>query len=408
MGANDYKIQRFEIENVGKVRRLKCELHGGSAIFAGAPNVGKTTILETIQYLITGRKTDRFDPEKMVRRGAEKAEAEMLLRNDDGHAFTCRMVVKDGKPALKVVGVKKSEDGYMRLRRDDVKDFIHTIGLDLNAFRLLKPKEQVDKLLESLGLKEKLDALNEERERAYNERRDINRDIKNLNGEIDAFEPLPPDLPADFIDETLLLKRIQAAHVIMAQVQTLQEKIKEARENIVKLEAQLGDISAFESPKKLEADLILAQTTNRAIEERERRARKYERLEDLVDKAGDLTARIAEIDSEKTGVLEAAKLPIRGLGFGDEGITLHGNPLINEGESMQLRTVFALAAAILNAPAEKPKIRVLTLDGGESIGKSGVQECLGLAKEYNVPLLLTYVSEEEGEIDGAIYIQDAE
>lgn len=406
----DYKLQKFDIENVGAIKRFRCELHGGSAIFAGAPNAGKTTILETLQYLITGKATDRFAPEKMANRdggttstGAD-AEAEALFRADDGQAFTCRMVVKDGKPTLKVVGVKNKTD---RMTRADVKDMIHSIGIDLCEFRRLKPKEQVDKLLEGLGLKSKLDALNVQREAAYNDRRDINRDIKNLKGELEGAEAVPADLPAQKINDLDLLKRLEDANKSKTRRMMLEESIKRAEADILRWRGELAAIKNTDDPAALTAEIAKAQTVNRQIDERERLGEKYTRLMDLETESETKSETIAEIDAEKQEIIESANLPIKGLSFGDDGLAIDGKPLINEGESMGLRQTFALCAALLNRPSDTPKLRLITMDGGESVGKSGTKEVLALSKEFNVPVLITYVSEDAGEIENAIYIQEA-
>ena len=67
----------------------------------------------------------------------------------------------------------------------------------------------------------------------------------------------------------------------------------------------------------------------------------------------------------------------------------------------------ALLAALLKAQASENKILLLTMDGGESLGKTGVADVKRLAKEFGVPVMITYVSEAEGEIEDAIYIKEA-
>lgn len=109
----------------------------------------------------------------------------------------------------------------------------------------------------------------------------------------------------------------------------------------------------------------------------EQYAEKKTQYEAIKEKADGMDSRIDELQKERAELITNAELPIAGLSFTDDGLTLNGVPFI-PGKVSDSQTMEIAAKLII---ASNPKVKVFRIARGESLGAKRLQTILEIAKK---------------------------
>ena len=101
-------------------------------------------------------------------------------------------------------------------------------------------------------------------------------------------------------------------------------------------------------------------------------------LKKATEKAEKMDADIADLATERAGLIANAKLPIKGLTFTDDGLELNGVPFVagrvSDSQIMEIAAKLVIAS--------NPKVKVFRIARGESLGKARLENIVAIAKKY--------------------------
>lgn len=254
-------LKRIEVRDLGGVQQFSAEL-GSVALIVGENGAGKTTLLESIRTILEGGS----DPD-LVRAGCDSGEVTLELST--GHV--ARKTIKaDGYE----LSVRSPEGGVIKAPASWVKEIAPPTSFDPIAFLEADPKERAAFLLKTLPLSFTapevnealgmpvatgtitLQRLNELRDGKYEERKQLNRQARDLEGTIsDMRKALPADDGKDWGAERDRLAaevagidgkiKTLTAEVELEADQAKQQKRSEIEQKIAALEKELGDYIAL-------------------------------------------------------------------------------------------------------------------------------------------------------------------
>ncbi len=424
------RLAGLEIENVKKIRAVSLRLEGDVTVLEGKNAQGKTSVIDSIWYALGGSSSH---PPEVVRRGAEKARA--LLDFSD---FTVERKWTTKSTQLYVT----MKDGKRVASPQSFLDALvgpNGLAFDPLAF-LTRPKAEQLEVVRKLGGLD-FTALDAKRQTAFDARAEVARVGKDLRARVQAFAPLPADLPERPVDVDELLAeqgrrqalrngndQIRASLTRLEQDRRrLEDDLAEAEEEVERVEKVLADaretqerrgkafnelVARHEADAKRVADLVDpnvdeittqlrgAQGTNLAIMRRNERGQLEQELAAKLKEHAGLEREIEECDVEKRRMLREAKFPIDGLGFSLEGLTFKDLPFPEQAsQAEQIRVVMAIAFAL------NPKLKLALIRNASLVDAAGLALIAELTTKAGGQVVLERVAEQPG---AGFYIQDGE
>jgi ABC-type dipeptide/oligopeptide/nickel transport system ATPase subunit len=436
------KIIRLQAENIKNLKAIDIT-PDGAVVLEGKNGAGKSAVLESIYMGFTGKKID-----EPIRHGEKRAEI-----NIDLGKYKIRRIYTDKSNRLEVT----SAEGELFKSPQTLLDSAYgNIGFDPLSFANMDPRTQRALLAKLVGLD--FTALNQERQRLYDERTIKNREIKG--GDPTSFRPDPnrplplealiggmeeplPGTPREEISMAEELGKVEALegqakiheayedakckltdhrsaceaniHTAEAEIAELEKRIEAIRDRIKTNEYGIEETNkaiaamaepAFISPElidKTRRGMLVIEETNKAIRKAVEFDKALARLKTVTQEVNKLEERMAKIDLEKQDRIGAAAFPIAGLGLDDETVIYQGKPFsqLSTGEQIRISTAIAMA---LN-----PELRVIIVREGSLLDQKGMEEIIALAKDKDYQLWIERVADnqqvgiylEEGEIKNA-------
>ncbi|KAF0102182.1 MAG: hypothetical protein FD144_2617 [Rhodospirillaceae bacterium] len=391
------KIISLQAENLKRLTAVRIDPRGNLVEIRGRNAQGKSSVLDAIWWALAGAGNIQADP---IRKGQERA----VVKLDLGDLIVTRTFTKQEDGSFRTsIAVENGEGARYPSPQRMLDELLGSLTFDPLAFARMKPKEQFDALK---GFVPGIDFANiEGLNRAdFEKRTAINRRVKELNAQAQAIA-IPEALPTERVDDSALVaeiadvgnfnaqidlradRRTQVANSIkglLADAQQNREEITELQAKIDHLQKEISDYDrAREELEKKLADappleekkdaaevtrrLEEAKRTNALIDQATRRTQLQEQAKAAQAEADALTARIEARDKAKVEAIAAAKLPIDGLGFGDEAITLYGLPFEQASDAERLRASCAIAMA------SNPKLRVIRVRDGSLLDEDGMR-----------------------------------
>jgi DNA repair exonuclease SbcCD ATPase subunit len=399
------KIIKLRAENIKKLVAVEITPKGSVVKITGRNASGKSSVLDSIFWALGGTQGIQ---ERPIRQGQKKAEIELDLGE-----MTVRRTFTENGTAL----VVENKDGQRFKSPQTLLDsLLGKLGFDPLDFMRQDPRGQVETLKTLTGLD--LSSLDEARQKAYDERTAVNREVKRLEIQLEAL-PVPADAPSKEIDVAELVGKIDEAVAwrekrrrqeelhsrMQAEISELKRTVEELEKRIaratieieekaVALEAieceieeagEVADISALqETLRSAESTNKLAREARRANEER---SRLHCELDAAKESAIDLTQQIAGIDEDKSAMIAEACFPLKGLAFGDRVVTYNGLPLAQGSSAEQLRVSMAMAMAL------NPKLRVIRVTDGSLLDSESLKIIEEMCAESDYQCWLEVVDE---------------
>lgn len=437
------KIVKLVAENFKKLKAVEIAPAGNMIEITGKCEQGKTTILDAIQAALCGQKWD-----EPVREGQDKGKVVIDL----GDKIVTRTFTKAGGGTLTVA----SKDGAKYPSPQSLLDkLVGKIAFDPLAFSREKDsKKQVEMLLkvvdvvvdpvklqEISGVKVEimpnpLDMLNTAYKAVYEDRAVVNRDLdkaKKALEDMPKVEKVEPVLLTELVvekeelqkinetnklDREMLKQAITRVEVLKTEEQLLIENIEILERELETVKNQLvvkgNEIFAAGVDKarlqvvvdalqdrdltEINTKISNADATNKQAQQYTDYQAKLAESEKHQAEANALTAKIEAIKNYKTEIIKNTKFPVPGLDFANGGVTFDGKPFSQASSAQKMRVGIGIGMA------GNPELRVIMLDGYESLDSDQRKIVEEMAQEHDFQVWTTSVSSE----GVGIYIEDGE
>lgn len=394
------KINRFEIENVKRVKAVRCEPSAdGLTVIGGRNGQGKTSVLDAIAWALGGAK---FAPSTPRREGsAANPRLKVTLSNG-------LVVERSGKnSALKVTDPKGAKGGQKLL-----DGLIESLALDLPRFMSASGAEKCKTLLSIIGVETELATLEQEEGALYNRRTEIGRiaDQKKHFAEEMAYYP---DCPKEPVSASELIRQQQE---ILArngenqrkreQLHTLEANLEGYRQRKATLEEELAKVAAAltateadletarksaeelrdESTEELEKSIAEVDELNARIRTNLDREKAELDAEDYARQYNELTVQIEAVRGKRKALLEHADLPLPGLSVEGGELVYKGQKWDGMSGSEQLKVATAIVRRL------KPECGFVLMDKLEQMDLGTLQEFGAWAEAEGLQIIATRVS----------------
>lgn len=345
------KINRFEVENVKRIKAVKVEpTANGMTVIGGKNNQGKTSVIDSIAWALGG---DRYRPSKAQRDGSvTPPNLKVILSNG-------LIVERKGKNStLKITDPNGNKSGQQVLN-----SFVEELAINLPKFMNSNSQEKAKILLQIIGVGDELFDLESKEKAAYDERHAIGQ-IKDRKKKYAEEMEYYPDAPKELVSASDLIKQQQdilaqngenarkrekvnkyqwEVDKLTAEVQALEQKLKETN---LQMQEALDNLSIArtdaldlvdQSTQELEDNISSIEKINIKVranldkEKAEEDARDYERQYD------ELTDKIEVLRKQKFELLKNADLPLPELSVENGEIMFKGQKWDNMSGSEQLK-----------------------------------------------------------------------
>lgn len=424
------RIVALDSQNVKRLTAVHIEPDGNVVIVGGKNGAGKSSVLDSIIYALAGGKTI---PKVPIRRGADAAEVTVDLGD-----IIVRRTFTESSSRLTVT----THNGATLKSPQALLDKLtqNGVAFDPEAFSRMRPADQVEQLKKVVGLD--FSDLNLKRQSLYEQRTDINRDIKRTQAnltEVTVFEDVPADgKPLSVSDLTTELEKRRDHNLAISrkaeQLQARKRTIATAHERMEQLDGEIADIEKRLEEKRasklrgveqiaqaeaeatqwqaeldaaVEADenevreqIKNVESINNRLKSNLRRKELKEELDQLQGESDKLTRQIDEIDRDKQHQLAKAPFPVTGMTFDEDGILLDGIPFDQASSAEKLRASVAMGMAI------NPELKVLIIRDGSLLDEDSLKLVADMAAEHNAQVWIERVGTgEECQViieDGAV------
>jgi energy-coupling factor transporter ATP-binding protein EcfA2 len=437
--TDHHKIINLQAENIMRLVAIEITPDGNVVEITGQNEAGKSSLLNSIHWALTGAKSIPSEP---IRRGEKKARVKLDI---GGYTVTMKMNAQEDGTYTRTL-VVETESGFKAPKPHEfLTSLVGELSSDPLAFINLKPAEQFDKL-RAFVKDFDFDDWARRRQDIFNKRTDTGRRAKDYAAQA-AGVTVPDGEPPALVDETALVAALADAGKFNTEIerkkatrQTLVNRMKfldgemtTDDQRIAAFEKQIADLQAqirlceqakencltrqMEIKTELDAlptlpepiDTMLlqgriseARATNAKRSAHVAAAQRRLEFEAAAKKAkaevDELAAKLDAMDEEKAKAIEGSKLPVEGMGFGDGYVTLKGFPFNQASQAEKLRASVALAMAA------NPKLRILLIRDGSALDKRSMQLLADMAKEHDWQIWCETVGREDK--PGVIIIED--
>lgn len=393
------KIVSLEAENIKRLKAVSITPDGSMVQLTGKNAQGKTSVLDSIYMAL---KVTGLGQEKPVRAGEEKG----MIRLDLGEILVVRKFKfdKDTGETTTSITVTAADGAKYPGPQGMLDSLLSSLTFDPLAFSRMDPAGQVNAVRSLLpGID--FDGVAASNKADYDTRTELNRKIRDLDGEIKAMPPKAAIAPKT-VDKSELLKKLTQASDHNALIETKKanrasanqkieenkERVKEIAEEIAVLQKEsetllawnkekaAAIVAAGELPEQIDtaavaADIEKADEANKAYEKEQLRASKQAELKAVQVKSDALTKAIDDRKASLAAQIAKAELPVDGLSFSDDGILLNGIPFNQASDAEQLRTSCAIVMR------QNPKLRVIRVRDGSLLDEDGMALLQKMAEE---------------------------
>ena len=408
------KILQVEITNYKRLGAFMVELDGGNLAVAGSTDQGKTTAISALWELLNVAS----DP---IKRGEKKARIKILLGNGSENVVAERTVTA----STSKISVHVEDLAGEKTRKITAKEFKTWFsGLAVNPHNIMKmkPTEQIKTLISAAHLPEgfDLDALDLEIKNAETARAETDTVRKRLQAKLKDAEPEQ----VKRVDPAELITKIQRGgelNLDRASIQADQENfpvhirnqelaIENARAIIAETQKKLeaGRVWLQENPEvntdALQAELDNLTVTNQKADKWDDWILDQDELAELDAEYNEKNDRVKKYREIRKNSLDAARWPLAGITIQDGEIHYNGLPLSQSGTSKQMLICGSIAAAAIH----KSPLRIVRMDGVESMSQADFQAMAELFNKWGVQVLSSRVSRGGDIEDGELEIVDGE
>lgn len=410
------KIVKLTAENIKKLRAVEIAPDGEIVTISGRNGQGKTSVLDSIWWALSGTKHIQGEP---IRKGETKAR----IRIDLGEITVERKFTAAGS----TLSVESMEGARFPSPQKMLDALLGELSFDPLAFARMEPRKQFDELRRVSKLEVDIDKLDGLNASDYAKRTEINRDAKAKRAQAEGVAVGAP-IDGEAVDETALVDELQKAGETNAEIEARKGRRDGARQRIqsaragalgaehraLELRRQADEADAQAKKLRDEADdlekqleaapplpepvdvsslrerINVARRTNAAIAQRnaavDRKTALTAEAVELERQSREITERMEAREKTKQDAIASAAMPVEGLGFGDGHVTYNGIPFDQASSAEQLRVSMSIAMAA------NPKLRVIRITDGSLLDEDSLAAIGEMAKAEDFQVWIETVS----------------
>ncbi len=385
-------------------------------VIGGLNESGKSSFLDSIPTALLGA---RWSPSEPVRHGQHQGSSTLDL--GDGVVVSWRKT-EQGRATVTVTN-----------KTGTTQDFLDSmvgspLGYDASKFLNASPKEQKAQALKALGVD--ITDLEEQRTVAFEDRTNVNRDLKSemARQEKMSFEESWPDAETDVVEVAGRLRKIDAAQMkkdrqredrdeALEDIQETQSNLDDLRQQIGELEVELeshkmladgfkwvaaqeADLQALGDQEELTQTLAQANEQNKLARSKAKYRESVGRSDKLEEESKSYTKALEWIEDQKVQRLATAKFPVKELSFDDTGLRFKGIPFEQASQSERCRVVIALAVA------EKAELRLVLFRDASLFDEHNWKDLEAMCQEFDVQVFAEIVGDHDERI--TVLMEDGE
>ncbi len=376
------KINKLEIENVKRIKAVKLEpKENGLTIIGGNNNQGKTSVLDSIAWVLGGEK---YKPSQASREGSVIPPTLHIVMNNG------LVVERKGKnSALKVTDPSGQKAGQQLLN-----EFVEQLALDLPKFMESSGKEKAKTLLQIIGVGDQLAEMEKEEKELCSRRLAIGQ-IADQKKKFANEQIYYPDAPKELVSPSELIRQQQEilarngenqkkrdrALELNAERNRLANKVNALKEELERYQSQLVQVDhdmniAYktaeelqdESTAELEASLANIEEINRKVRANLDKDKAEDDAKDYEDQYKALTVEINDVRQRQIDLLKSAELPLPELSVRDGELIYKGQQWDNMSGSDRLKVSTAIVRKL------NPKCGFVLLDKLEQMDLDTLKE----------------------------------
>jgi len=398
------KINIVEIENTKRVKAVRVEPSAnGLTVIGGNNNQGKTTVLDSIAWVLGGEK---YKPSQAQRDGSVLPPNLHIVMSNG------LIVERKGKNSdLKVIDPSGQKGGQQLLN-----DFVEQLALDLPKFMQSNNRDKANILLQIVGVGDKLYEIEKSEKEVYNRRLAIGQ-IADQKTKFAKEATYYPDAPKEPISASELIRQQQD---ILAQngenqrkrqsLAVFQNKANDLSIKIAdlnnELTAVLKDLSIAQksaidlhdqSTDELESNITNIEAINRKVRTNLDKDKAEQDALEYSSQYATLTKEIDDLRKNKIDLLKGADLPLSGLSVEDGELIYNGKKWDCMSSSDQLKVSTAIVRKL------NPNCGFVLLDKLEQMDLTSLKEFGEWLEQEDLQAIATRVSTGE---ECSIIIED--
>ena len=402
------KVVNLIIESVKRVKNVVITPKGWTVKIAGKNKQGKTSILDSLMFILEGEKSIPADP----RHAGEKKGR---IDADFGGLRITRTFSEKGW-TLTVTDA----NGEVQKAQTFLNNLLGNNATDVMSFMSKAPAKQREILVkltgaDTAGIDKEIDTVFADRTRVGHEverLQSVLRSSKWVEGvgieEISA-KSISSQLD-NILEHNQKIKKAQRAkgdlsatiEAMEKQLEQLQKSIAERKDELATLDIELvGEELMDESKLFAEIKNIDADNTVRRENKKYEQTREALRAQEKIHE--EKTEKIEKLRADKIAMIAALKFPIPGLSFGSDCVLFNGRPMQDASGAEQIMVGIAILSKII--PPEG--IRILRCNNGSLIDSDNMRIIEELAEREQVQIWLELVRESQDDCSGnEIFIED--
>lgn len=399
--SESMKIIELQSENVKRLKAVRIKPDGNTIILNGNNEQGKSSVLDSIEMALRGKK---YIPGEPLRQGERRGHTILDL----GDIKVTRTYTKGGGGTLRV----ENQDGLSFPSPQKVLDkLLANVSFDPLEFTRLEPKKQLKVIQDLAGVD--FSKLDEERALLFSNRTEVNRDLKRIEALVQAYVASEITIPDEMPSSTDLVQKINDAQdhnrkrndyerqhsEKVEQIKGLKARLAEAEEAEKQMTKYLSNMDGLKEIEPLQEELANIETTQSAYRDHRDHERNLDEEKAIARKANQLTNKIEDIDEQKETALKEANLPVDGLELREEGVYLNGLPFDQASGAVKIKTSVALGIKM------NPKLKVLIIRDGSLLDSNSLATIKTMADENDAQLWIERVGKDD---ESSIIIEDGE
>lgn len=365
------KIVGLKAENFKRLKAVELSPDGTTVVIAGRNAQGKSSVLDAIWAALAGKNGVK-EVVRPIRDGESRAAVVIELdelrveRKWTPSGSTLTVGPRDGKSKF---------NSPQRI----LDDLIGQLSFDPLAFAEADARTQRAELLRISGLQDQVDELDRQYQATFEERTDVNRELKRFRAQLDAI-PDSAREPVEKVDVTALVGQLGTAR----RRQELADEWTRLNAEITRLQTRRSEVElegrrlvGVDPVEVIEQQIADGCAINQAAEMHRRWVELANEVSDAEQTSAGLSSTLAEVNAAKAHILTTAPLPVDGLGVDDDGVTYRGVPLVQASAAERLKVSVGMAMAA------NPQVRVICIKDASLLDPDSRQLLADMAAEHD-------------------------
>lgn len=391
LDSKPMRIVELAAENVKRLHAVEIHPNGSLVVIGGRNGAGKSSVLDAIVYALAGKGALA---EKPVRIGAEEADIRLEIEGEPT-LIVRRNIKPDGSSTLTVTQVSgRGIESKVSSPQKLLDSLVGRLAFDPLAFVRESPQRQVEMLQQVVGCD--VSDLDAEYDVVFDERTDVNRELKSLESRLAAAE-FYPDAPDSEVSVKELVAEQTTVQRALNAVKDCDDAVEVGERRVAELKRQLAEAEDLLEDSKRHADkarealsqlprcdlneitaeISASSQVNAKVQANRRRELLAQDTRTQTGKSQALTNKLDAIRQQRVKRLSEAKWPMPGLEFSLGGITYNGLPFRQCSSAEQLRVATAIGLA------QKPDLRILFIRDGSLLDEQSLEIVAQLAAKYD-------------------------